>query len=222
VLSTFPEVFICYIDVWFLTVHEYHNKLWENKVDKFIYEIFNWVMVPLHIAIFGHPPPRISDSIAINLSGIVDWYMEAEFSYFRVFGATVPLLALPLFIPDKLACREIARQTVIGGVSKELKASSKKVWSFFPVRLNSYSLLDFGHAKAEAAALEDLSLVSIEYKKHDPQKIVSNHLDNCGIKRFEHECSPPNDIFRGARSYEEVPARIRSLAPKDTAFVLRF
>jgi hypothetical protein len=203
-------------------VHEYHDKLWENKADKFIYEIFNWVMVPLHIAIFGHPPPRISDSIAANLSGIADWYVEAEFSYFRVFGATVPPLALPLFIPDKLACREIARQTVIGGVSKELKASSKKVWSFFPVRLNSYSLLDFGHAKAEAAALEDLSLVSIEYKKHDPQKIVSNHLANCGLKRFEHEFSPPDDIFRGARSYEEVLARIRSLAPEDTASVLRF
>jgi hypothetical protein len=84
---------------------------------------------------------------------------------------------------------------MIGGVSKELKASSKKVWPFFPIRLNSYSLLDFGHAKAEAAALEDLSLVSIEYKKHDPQKTVSNHLVNCGLKRFEHEFSPSDDIF---------------------------
>jgi hypothetical protein len=82
--------------------------------------------------------------------------------------------------------------------------------------------LDFGHAKVEAASLEDLSLVSIEYKKHDPQRIVSNHLANCGLKRFEHEFSPPDDIFRGARSYEEVLARIRSLAPEDTASVLKF
>jgi hypothetical protein len=177
------------------TVHEYHDKLWENNANKFIYEIFNWVMVPLHIAIFGLSPPRISDSIAVNLSSIADWYIEEEFSYFRVFGAAVPPLVLPLFIPDKLACREIMRQTVIGGVSKELKASSKKVWPFFPVRLNSYSLLDFGHAKAEAATLEDLSLVSIEYKKHDPQRIVSTHLGNCGLKRFEHECSPSDDVF---------------------------
>jgi hypothetical protein len=125
-------------------------------------------MVPLHIAIFGRSPPRILNNITANLSGIADWYVEAEFFYFRVFRAVVPPLALPLFIPDKLACREIARQTVIGGVSKELKASSKKVWPFFSIRLNSYSLLDFGHAKAEAAALEDLSLVSIECKKHDP------------------------------------------------------
>jgi hypothetical protein len=112
-----------------------------------------------------------------------------------VFRAVVPPLALPLFIPDKLACRDIARQIVIGEVSKELKVSSKKVWSFFPVRLNSYSLLDFGHAKAEAATLEDLSLVSIEYKKHDPQRIVSTHLGNCGLKRFKHECSPSDDVF---------------------------
>jgi hypothetical protein len=58
-------------------------------------------MVPLDITIFSHPPPRISNNIAANLSGIMDWYMEADFSYFRVFGAAVPLLALPLFIPDK-------------------------------------------------------------------------------------------------------------------------
>ena len=125
-------------------------------------------MVPLHIAIFGHSLPRISDNIATNLSGIADWYVEVEFLYFRVFGDSVPPLALPLFIPDKMACREVARQMVIGGVSKELKGYSKKVWPSFPIRLNSYSLLDFGHAKAEAVALEDLSLVSIEYKKHDP------------------------------------------------------
>jgi hypothetical protein len=179
-------------------------------------------MVPLHIAIFGHPPPCILDNIAVNLSGIEDWYVEAEFSYFRVFMAIVPPLALPLFIPNKLACREVSRQTMIGGVSKELKAYSKKVWPYFPIRLNSYSLLDFRHAKVEAVALEDLNLVSIEYKKHDPQKIVSNHLANCGLKRFEHDFSPPDDIFQGVRSYEEVLAWIRSLAPEDTTFVLKF
>jgi hypothetical protein len=78
-------------------------------------------MVPMHVTIFDNPPPRISDSITVNLSSVVDWYMEEEFSYIRVFDASVPLHALPLFIPDKLACHEIARQTVIGGIRKELK-----------------------------------------------------------------------------------------------------
>jgi hypothetical protein len=200
----------------------YIMKNYGKTKQKILYEIFNWVMVPLHVAIFGHPPPRISDNIVTNLSSIADWYVEAEFSYLRVFGASVPPHALPLFIPDKLACREVARQTVIGGVSKELKGYSKKVWPSFPIRLNSYSLLDFGHAKAEAAALEDLNLVSIEYKKHDPQRVVSNHLANCGLKRFEHENSPSDDIFRGARSYEEILARIQSLAPEERADVLKF
>jgi hypothetical protein len=88
--------------------------------------------------------------------------------------------------------------------------------------LNSYSLLDFEHAKAEAAALEDLNLVSIEYKKHDPQRVVSDHLANYGLKIFEHENSPSDDIFRGARSYEEILARIQSLAPKERVDVLKF
>jgi hypothetical protein len=203
-------------------VHEYHDKLWENNANEFIYEIFNWVMVPLHVTIFGLLPPRISDGIVANLSQIADWYVEEEFSYFRVFGAAVPPLALPQFIPDKLACREIARQTVIGGVSKELKASAKKVWPSFPIRLNSYSLLDFGHAKAEAAALEGLNVAYIEYKKHDPQRIVSTHLGNCGLKRFEHESSPSDDVFRGAKSYSEVQFRIESLAAEDRDSVLKF
>jgi hypothetical protein len=86
----------------------------------------------------------------------------------------------------------------------------------------SYSLLDFGHAKAETKALEDLKLVHVEFKKHDPHRIVSNHLANCGLKRFEHENSPLGDIFRGTRSYAEVLARIQALAPEERADVLKF
>jgi hypothetical protein len=188
--------------------------LWEDKASDFVYEIFNWVMVPLHVTIFGHPPPRISDSIAVNLSSIADWYMDAEFSYLRVFDAFVPPNALPLFIPDRLAFHEIARQTIIGGISKELKGYSKKVWPHFPIHLSSYSLLDFGHAKAEATTLEDLKLVDVEFKKHDPQRVISNHLASCGLKRFEHENSPSDDIFRDTRSYAEVLARIQTLVLK--------
>ena len=179
-------------------------------------------MVPLHVTIFSHPPPRISDSVAVNLSSIADWYVEVEFSYLRVFSASVASNSLPLFIPDRLACREIARQTVIGGISKELKGYSKKVWPPFPIHLSSYSLLDFGHTKAKAAALEDLKLVHVEFKKHDPWRVISNHLASCGLKRFEHENSPSDDIFRGMRSYAEVLARIQALAPKERADVLKF
>jgi hypothetical protein len=221
-MTPFPLMIWSWTPVEDEHIHIYHAKLWENKAKIFAYEIFNWVMVPLHVTIFGHPPPRISDSIVMNLSSIVDWYVEVEFSYLRVFGASVPPHALPLFIPDKLACREVAWQTVISGISKEIMGYSKKVWPPFPFHLNSYSLLDFGHAKAEEAALEDLNFVSIEYKKHDPQRVVSNHLASCGLKRFEHKNSPSDDIFRGARSYAKIPAWIQTLAPEERVDVLKF
>jgi hypothetical protein len=178
-------------------------------------------MVSLHVTIFGHLPPRISESIVVNLSTIADWYVEVKFSYLRVFGASVPLNPLPLFIPDRLTCREISRQTVISNVSKELKGYSKKVWPHFPIHLHFYSLLYFGHAKAEATTLEDLKLVHVQFKKHDPHRVVSNHLANCGLKRFEHENFPSNDIFQGTRSYAKVLAQIQALAPEETADVLK-
>jgi hypothetical protein len=171
-------------------------------------------MLPMHVSIFGHPPPRISDKIMANLSNMENWYIEAEFSYLRVFGSFVPPYALLLFLPDKLVCREIARQTVLGGIKKELKGVQKKVWPPFPIYIGTYSLLDFSHAKAEAAALEEMKLVDIEFKKHNPNKVVSNHMVSCGLKRYEHEDPPHDEFLRGLRSYSKVLSRIQSLFPR--------
>ena len=52
-----------------------------------------------------------------------------------------------------------------------------------------FSLLDFGHSKVEAATLEDIKMVDIEFNKHDSQKIVTNHLALYNLKRYEHEYS---------------------------------
>jgi hypothetical protein len=126
---------------------------------------------------------------------VEDWYIEAEFLYIRVFGTSVPPYDLSLFLPDKLVCHEITRKTVLGGISKEIKGVSKKVWPPFPIHIGTYYLLDFGHAKAEAMALEEMKLVDIEFKKHDPNKVVSNHLASCGLKRYKHEDSPHDEVF---------------------------
>jgi hypothetical protein len=176
-------------------IHLYHSKLWEDKAKDFFYEICNYVVVSMHVAIYGCPPPRISDKIVTNLGKIADWYIEEHFSYIRVFGCSVPPHALPKFLPDRLVCREVAHQTVLGGINKELKAVQKKVWPTFPLQIGMFSLLDFGHSKVEAAALEEIKLVNIEFKKHDPQKIVGNHMALYNLKRYEHEDSPQDDIF---------------------------
>jgi hypothetical protein len=179
-------------------------------------------MVPLHVAIFVHSLPRISDNITTNLSSMEDWYIEVEFSYIRVFDTSVTPYALPLFFPDKLLCREIARQTVLDGISKYLKGVSKKVWPPFLIHIGTYSLLDFFHSKAKAMVLEEMKLVDIEFKKHNPSKVVRNHLASYGLKRYEHDDSPHDEIFQGARSYLEVLSQIQALPPRDKVDFFKF
>jgi hypothetical protein len=83
-------------------IHFYHSKLWEEKARDLFYEICHYVVVPIHITLYGCPPPRISDRIMGNLGKIEDWYIEENFSYIRVFGCLVPPHALPKFLPDQL------------------------------------------------------------------------------------------------------------------------
>jgi hypothetical protein len=111
---------------------------------------------------------------------------------------------------------------VIGGISKYIKGFSKKVWPPFPIHFNTYSLLDFRHMKTKVATLEDIKLIHIEFKKHDPHRVVSNHLANCGLKRYEHENLPHDEIFQGARSYAEVLSQIQALSPEGMANFFKF
>jgi hypothetical protein len=158
----------------------------------------------MHIALYSFPPPRISDKIMANLGKIVDWYIEEHFSYIGVFGCSVSPHALPNFLQYQLVCREVAYQTVTRGISKELKAAQKKAWPTFPLQVGMFSLLDFGHLKLEAATLEDVKLVNIEFKRHDPQNIMENHLDLYNINKYVHKVSPQDEMFHGVRSYQEV------------------
>jgi hypothetical protein len=149
----------------------------------------------MHTTIYGYPPPRISDKIVTNLGKIVDWYVEEHFSYIRFFGCSVPPHALPQFLPDRLVFQEVSRQNVLGGISKDLKAVQKTIWPYFPLQIGTFSILDFDHSKVEVTTLEEINLVSIEFKKHDPQKVMGNHMASYNLKRYEHEDSPQDDIF---------------------------
>jgi hypothetical protein len=60
-----------------------------------------------------------------------------------------------------------------------------------------------------------MRLVGIEFKKHDPHKIVGNHLESCGLKRYEHKVSPHDEVFRGVKTYSEVLNRVRALQSRD-------
>jgi hypothetical protein len=149
-------------------IHFYHSNLCEDKEKYFFYEIYNYVVVSMHITIYGFPPPRILDKIVANLGKIVDWYIDENFSYIMVFGCFVHLHALPMFLLDQLVCQEVAHQTIIGGISKELKEVKKNMWPTFPLQVGTFSLLDFDHSKVEVMTLKEINLINIEFKKHNP------------------------------------------------------
>ena len=141
-------------------------------------------MIPIHVAIYGHPPPRILEQIMGNLGVIADWYIEENFSYIRVFGFFVSPHAIPKFLLNRLVCKEVAE-----GMTKDLKATQKKVWPTFPIQVGMFTLSDFGHTKFEASALEDVKLVDIEYKR-DHHRVVENHLSHFNMNRYIHEYYP--------------------------------
>jgi hypothetical protein len=62
----------------------------------------------MHIAIFGHTPPRILDTVVANLDKVVDWYIEEHFSYIKVFSCLVPPYGLLQFLLDRMVCHEVA------------------------------------------------------------------------------------------------------------------
>jgi len=171
-------------------------------------------VAPIHIAIYGHPPPRISKKILGNLGTFKDWYIEENFSYIRVSIFFILPHALPKFLPHGMVCREVAYQKIAEGITKELKVAQKKVWTTFPIQVCMFTLLDFSHTKFEAETFEDIKLVDIKFKIHDPHKVVENHLAQFNMKIYIHEESPYDEVFRGARSYEEVQNRFHTLPPE--------
>jgi hypothetical protein len=157
-----------------------------------------------------------------NLGTLANWFIEENFSYIRVFGCSIPSHALPQFFLDRMVCKEVAYQTIAGGIAKELKAAQKKVWPTFPIQVGMFTLLDFGHSKVESVALKYVKLVDIEFKRHDPHKIVENQLAQYNMQIYIHEKSPYDEIFRRVRSYEEFQSRFRTLPLDQQAGFLSF
>jgi hypothetical protein len=147
-----------------------------------------------------------------SLREIVDWFIEENFSYIRVFRCSIPPHALPKFLSDRLVCREVTYQIVTGGIRIELKTTQKKSWPIFPVQIGKFSLSNLGHSKVEATSLEGVKLVYLEHRKHDPYQLVGKHMGHCNMKAYEHEEYPWDDMFKGTKAYKEVLERIQTLS----------
>jgi hypothetical protein len=172
--------------------------------------------------LYGCAPPHISESVIGNLKAVSDRFIEENFSYIRVFRCSISPHALLKFLPNRLVCREVAHQIITGKFGIELKTSQKNFWPVFPVQIGRFSLLNLGHSKVEAAALEEVKLVNLKHRKHDPYQMVGNHMALCGMKAFEHEESPHDDIFKGVKTYKEVLDRAQTLSSNLETKLLTF
>jgi hypothetical protein len=103
-----------------------------------------------------------------------------------------------------------------------MKAKHKRVWTKFPIHVDLFSLSDFAHAKVEYSSLEDIRLVDIEYKRNGPHRVVENHLSQFNIKKYIHEYSPYDEVFRGVRSYDEVVIRFQNFPQDQQSGFLNF
>jgi hypothetical protein len=80
-------------------IHEYHFVLWEENAKNAFYEIFHFIIIPMHKMFHGCEPPRISEPVSENLKAIADWFVDENFSYIRVYGCSIPPHVLPKFLP---------------------------------------------------------------------------------------------------------------------------
>jgi hypothetical protein len=194
-------------------IHVYHSALWEENAKNVFYKICHFVIIPMHKMFYGYEPPRISEAVSENIKEIAYWFVEENASYIMVYGCSIPPHALSKFLPDRLVLREVAYQIVKGGIGIELKAAQKKFWPIFPVYVGKFSLLNLDHSKVEAEALEEIKLVDIEHRKHDPYQLVNRYLMHCNLKAYEHETYVYDDIFKEVKTYEELLNRVQAMSP---------
>jgi hypothetical protein len=128
------------------------------------------VVILVHQMLHGCAPPRISESVIGKLKVVAYWFIEENFSYIRVFRCSIPPHELPRFLPDRLVCRDVAHQIITCGIGIEMKTTQKKFWPVFPIQIGKFLLLNLGNSKVEFVALEEVKLVDLKHRKHDPTK----------------------------------------------------
>jgi hypothetical protein len=60
--------------------------------------------------------------------------------------------------------------------------------------------------------LEEVKLINLKHRKHDPYQLVGKHMSHCNMKAYEHGESPCDDLFKGTKTCEEVLQRVQALS----------
>ena len=122
-------------------IQELFSMLWVDNYIPHFYNICDKIMSGVHLVLFGHVPPRITKEAAIAIKQLGHWYLEEFLTIIRIAG-NEETSYLPRFVPDRLALREIAQQTVGVGALAKLQKHNKKTWPAFPITIGRFSLLN--------------------------------------------------------------------------------
>jgi hypothetical protein len=128
-------------------IHVYFSELWDANYKRYIYDICDFFLAPLHIIIFCYSAYKLSKEAMVGIKGIEDWYLGKYYTYIRVYVNSKAPHLLPKYIPDILLIREISYYTMITRITSFLSASYKNLWPTFPIHIGSYTLLNVPHTR---------------------------------------------------------------------------
>jgi hypothetical protein len=113
----------------------YYLELWDVNYKRYIYNICDFFLTPLHIIIFGYSTYRLSKEAMAGMKGITYWYLVKYYTYIRVYGNFEAPHLLPKYVPHKFLIRENAYKTMIIGIKSFLSDSNKNIWPTFPIHI---------------------------------------------------------------------------------------
>lgn len=170
-------------------IQELFSMLWADNYIPHFYKICDKIMPGVHFMLFGHVPPKISKEATSTIKRLGHWYLEEFLTIIRIEG-NEEASYLPCFVPDRLALREIAQQTVGVGASARLSKHGKRTWPTFPISIGRFTLVNRQHVEKEAHELANLHLCKAPHWFFDPIHEVRNIFVSFNLLCHEDQPNP--------------------------------
>ena len=146
------------------------------------------------------------------------WFLEDFFTIIRIYG-NEEANYLPVYVPDRLALKEIAHQTVGVGAFARLSRHGKRTWPAFPISIRKLTLANRQHAEKEAQDLEELQLCKAPHRFFDPKSEVRDIFVNFNLFCPVHQPDPEEEKFQDIFDYVE---RLQEVATPEEMTRARF
>lgn len=195
-------------------IHIYCQELKAYNYIKFLYELCYNFIAQVYQIIFCRPSSRLSLEACKTMKGLGHWYCKQHYIYIKVFRCIATPHLIPKYVPDQLIIKETSYHNVIIGYIVVMSCNSKRMQSRFLIKVGHFSLINFPQSKKEVEAFEELKLLPVVFKRHDPNGIIKNHYTSIRLSmNYEHDPYLCDSLYQGALSYDEVLERKRRQNP---------